>query len=286
MFSNLRSWKRFMTLATVVGVIGWSVFSAIHVFSSSIPLLEQTGDTATTSETILKPGEAPDFVPTPVPDVPLPPNVKPETPGQPAGVKSRPSPEDLAKLIPPPLPPDAPYQMAAVYDIMPRPSKSIAYSSEAIVLAKVHQIHPAHWNTANGKRPPNPHDRNNPGYILTRISVKIEQTLAGDVKPGQILTLMENGGKVGEDELRIESPYPAFVEGQVVLLYLVFLDSSKFPDHVLGRPDKLPVVLGRYTVDPSTNLATDPFEQRPLADLIAEINEAQQLKAQHLLPKP
>jgi len=54
----------------------------------------------------------------------------------------------------------------------------------------------------------------------------------------------------------------------------------------LGRPDKLPVVLGRYTVDPSTNLATDPFEQRPLADLIAEINEAQQLKAQHLLPKP
>jgi hypothetical protein len=234
-----------------------------------------------------KPGEPEGFVPTPFLDSPLPPGVSTVEPGQPPKTIPRPSQEELVKLAnPTPLPPDTPYQSYVVYDVFPGDSKAAAFRSNVIVLARVQQIHPAQWNTEDGKRPLNPYDLNKPGFIFTRISLKIEKVLSGDVMPEQELMLLENGGRIGNEVLQVESPYPGFAEGQTLLVYLTPLETSKLSDKLFGLPDTIWIVNERYAVDESTNIAINPFAQRILDELIAEINEVAQLKSQKSIQTP
>lgn len=269
MFANR---KRLAQLSAVIAVgimLAWDVFSARQISSSSVL---QEGEPANDGITILKPGESADFRPTPVPDLPLPADLSVVTPGQTPMVKTRPSQEALEKLAQRDIPPDALYDVYAVVDAI-TDSKMASEYSEAIVLAKVSKIHPSSWNTADGKRPKNPYDPNHPSYIYTLVDVQVEQPFLGNVQSGETLTLFKNGGQIGKEKLVVESYHTEFTEGQLLLLYI-----DQIP--VEERTGIFWRVNERYTIDPVTSIASTPFEERTLADLVVEINEAKQIRQQ------
>lgn len=138
---------------------------------------------------ILKPGEDPDFVPTPWPDTPLPADWKPATPGEPLPERPRPSQEELDAMAEINIPPDAPYVVYTDAGFRVTDSKSSALRSEVVVIAKVSKIHPSRWNSVDGKRPANPFDFAHPSYIYTLVDIEVQEALKGTSKPGEVLTI-------------------------------------------------------------------------------------------------
>lgn len=266
-------------------VLTWRLLPSTQIFS--VVSGQEAGGVDLSKDIPRKPGEPEGFSPTPFPDVPLQPDVPTVEPGQPVMTKPRPSQEELAKLaIPSPIPPEMPSQNHVIYDVMPVNSKSAAFQSDTIVIANVQQIHPAQWSTEDGKRPQNPHDNNNPFFIFTLVDIKVEQVLRGEVSTGDVLTLMQNGGQIGEDRLTVESPYPQFIKGEAILLYLNSWDTSQLPIKLWQMPAKIWTVREQYWVELSTRVATNPFGQRSVDELITEIEEVKQLKPNDLQQVP
>lgn len=194
----------------VVGIISWSSFSASKVFSTPSSQ-EAEGAPAAPSVTILKPGESIDFVPSPVPDMKGPLLVQPVSPGQPVVGKPRPSQEEINRLAQEgrlkPLS-DAPFVNHVELDIHPVEIKTVTMNSNSIVIARVSKVYPSKWTTDDGSRPKYLHHENGSYYIYTLTDVIVEQTIQGDVKPGDTLTLVKNGGRVGEDIFDFDDSYP------------------------------------------------------------------------------
>lgn len=226
---------------------------------------------------ILKPGEYEGFAPTPFPDIPLPDDVKPVTPGQPVGDRPRPSPEELATLGEIHISPNAPYVVYTVADHF-TDSKSAALMSHTIVIAKVRTIHPSRWNSSDGKRPANPFDFDHPSYIYTQVDIEVQEILQGTAKSGEILPIFMNGGRVGDDMLVVETYVTEFVDGQTLFLYLDPI-TVDFPGNYWR-------VNERYTIDPSGKTAANPVETRSLDDLRAEVIAAQKQRQQDMAQQP
>lgn len=139
-----------------------------------------------------------------------------------------------------------------------------------VVIAQVVDVQ-SRWSTSDGKRPANPHSVENPQYIYTETTAKIEQVLSGGANVGDALPLIQNGGRVGEDQLVIDDGYEPFGRGQTVIL---FLNSGLHPatQKLFYRVEE------RYFIDQSTQVASNPFFQKPLATIIAEMAEVNEMK--------
>lgn len=233
---------------------------------------DERGDPALDNLTILKPGEATDFVPTPFTPAPMPTGVVPLTPGQPWVRDFRASPENLTKIPPTPtVDAKEPWVSYAQIDVMPSDSKQVALVSELVVLAHVTQVHPSRWSTSDGKRPTNPHSKESRHEIYTQTDVEIKEILSGEANLGDTLRLLQNGGQIGEDKLVFVDGYAAFTEGDILLLYL---DSFVYP----GTQELFYRVNERYFINASDQIASNQFEERSVDILREEIQEANQMK--------
>ncbi len=171
----------------------------------------------------------------------------------------------------PTVPPEAPFFAYGIADLLPSASKQMGVSSELVVVAKVVAVQ-SWWDTADGKRPANPHDGENRHHIYTETTVKVDDGLIGNAKAGDQLTLIQTGGQVGADQLVFDDGYPPLVIGQQVVF---FLDRGKY-----NKFGKVYYITGeRYWIDPATQMATNPFFQKPLATIIAEMREVKEIKA-------
>ncbi len=241
------------------------------VTSQAEQLDPSEGDHKYDGVTILKPTDAADYLPNRITPVPPPKEAIPVTPGQPVVRDFRGSPENLAKITPEPTkrPEDA-WLHAAILEVIPFDSKQQGLWSELVVVAQVIDVQ-ARWSTSDGQRPANPHTYEDPHYIYTETTAKIEQVLIGDASRGDQLTLIQNGGRIGEDELVVNDGYEPFRTGQTVILFLNFGLNPEI-QKVHYRVDE------RYIVDPSTQIAANPFFQKPLATIIAEMEEVKEMK--------
>lgn len=171
----------------------------------------------------------------------------------------------------PTIPPEAPFFAYGIADLLPSASKQKGVSSDLVVVAEVVAVQ-SWWDTADGKRPANPHDGKNRHHIYTETTVKVDDGLIGNAKEGDQLTLIQTGGQVGADQLVFDDGYPPLVIGQQVVF---FLDRGKY-----NKFGKVYYIVGeRYWVDPATQMATNPFFQKPLATIIAEMAEVKEIKA-------
>lgn len=219
------------------------------------------------SQWILKPGEDPDFVPTPWPDTPLPADWKPATPGEPLPERPRPSQEELDAMAEVHIPPDAPYVVYTDVAFHMTDSKFSALTSEAVVIAKVSKIHPSLWNSVDGKRPANPFDFKHPSYIYTVVDMEVQEVLKGAVKSGEVLTIFMNGGQVGSDMLTVDSYLYKFSEGDLLFLY-----TDPVTVDVSGSYWR---INEQYIIDSSNKLAVNPNETRAVEDLRGEVATAE-----------
>jgi len=167
--------------------------------------------------------------------------------------------------------PEAPFFAYGIADLIPSSSKQMGVSSDLVVVAEVVAVQ-SWWDTADGKRPANPHDGEYRHHIYTETTVKVEAGLVGDAKAGDQLTLIQNGGQVGEDQVIFDDGYPPFVFGEQVVLFLNRGRHAKFGKvYYIARE--------RYWIDPATQMATNPFFQKPLATMVAEMAEVKEIKA-------
>lgn len=180
--------------------------------------------------------------------------------------------ENATTPIPTPTtPPEAPFFAYGIAELIPSPSKRVGVSSDLVVVAEVVAVQ-SWWDTADGKRPANPHDGEYRHHIYTETTVKVETGLVGDAKAGDQLTLIQTGGQVGEDQLIFDDGYPPFVIGERVVLFLNRGRHAKFGKVYYTARE-------RYWIDPATQLATNPFFQKPLATMVAEMAEVKEIKA-------
>lgn len=255
-----------LLIVSLIMILSFNTFFTGFVFSER--LAQDVDNDTKRSEDILKPGEATDFIPTPVPLVPLPSDAIIGTPGAPRDFP------DTEKDIPTPQvttrPAEEPWHQLVHYDLTPIESKQIAFMSDEIILAQVMDLQ-SYWSTRDRQRPVNPNAAENHDYIYTDITVKVEKVLDGKTSVGDLLHLMENGGQVGEDQLVIEDVYDAFTPGQKVLLYLSLRAN---PD----TNEQFYIINERYWINQATQTVTNPFFQKPLSIILTEIDEVNQMK--------
>lgn len=249
--------------------VDWSLFPkpAQQALGEDDPSLDHT--------TILKSGEATDFLPTPLPSMTPPKEAIGLTPGQPWARDFRASPENLTRIPPQPTKdPNEPWIHDVQLDIVPLDSKQMALRSELIVLGEVVDVQ-SHWSTSDDKRPSNPHLSGNETYIYSITTIKIAQVLTGEAVIGDSIRLIQNGGQVGEDKLMIDDGYQRFSIGQLVVVYTNPIVHPEMGKLVSG---KIYNVVERYFVDRTTQIASNPFSERPLQVILDEIQEANQIK--------
>ncbi len=249
---------------------GWSVFS-----EPAQPFPGED-DHSLDGDTILKPGEATDFLPTPLPPMTPPKEAIALTPGQIWTPRYHALPEEPTRIATETaVRSEDPWLNYVQVDIVPTwDSKQMALWSELIVLGEVVDVQ-SYWSTSDGKRPANPHVTGSGTYIYSLTTVKVEQLLEGDVSIGDSIRLIQNGGQVGEDKLIVDDGYPLFTPGQLVLVYL---NPIIHPEIQKLVPGVVYNVVERYIVDRTAQTATNPFSQKSLAVLFEEVQQAQQIK--------
>ncbi len=222
-------------------------------------------------DTILKPGEATDFLPTPLPPMTPPQDAIALTPGQ--LDSSNWGTQSTMSIPPEPSPtinPDAPWINAGIAEVVPWDSKQIALWSDVVVLANMIDSK-AQWSTVDGKRPINPHSSDSRDYIFSTASVEVTQVFSGNVTIGDILHIRQNGGQIGEDKLEILYDHTFLVVGEYVLLYL----SAKTDPETQAS---FYIAQEKYIVDESTQTVTNPFFTKSLSAIYAEVEEAKRIK--------
>jgi hypothetical protein len=93
------------------------------------------------------------------------------------------------------------------------------------------------------------------------------------------LTVVKNGGQVGDDSLEVADSYPKFAEAQLLFLYLDPVTVKEIPGNIWR-------VNEQYNIDPSTTTAKNPFYQKTVEQLVSEVKEAANLKLQLLEQQP
>ncbi len=216
-----------------------------------------------------KPGEI-------YPPTPYPPGTVVVTPFPPDGDKefyNLPSPPPYTPA-PTPLP-SAPYNLQIFASQGPANVQVDTAQSDLIVQGTVIQVLDARWTTVDGKRPANPHAASNTAFIYTPVLLRLTQTLKGQVAQPEIV-VAALGGKVGLDSVEWETDKSQiFKQGDNVVLFLGSSASYEYAGLLtkeLGRTAWHAYT--RYDVAPDEQ-ATSVDRKVPLADLIGEINKAQ-----------
>lgn len=165
---------------------------------------------------------------------------------------------------PTPLSPDRPYRV--IGDSIPPiwDEESLLQSSPIIVYARVAEVQPARWNTADGKRPKDPFANTNEALLYTPVRLEMIEVLKG--KPQSPLIFNIGGGTVGQDSAKMlpEDQY-VFQVGQQVVLY--FAEGVSYMRGELFGFNK------RYTIT-ADGQAQDGTERIPLEELLASIRKA------------
>lgn len=205
-----------------------------------------------------KPGQT--GVPTPFPDVIIPPMTAVPTDSGPPPTRTPPS------YSPQPTPlPDAPFNQTVFITRFPNTAVSVAESS-FIVIGTVKDILPARWSTPDGKRPANPFAANSQAFIFRPIIVNVEQYLLGNESTQQII-LTAPGGTVGQDSFE----YPSddlftFQSGERVIVFGI--QRTNLPDGSIRRD-----VGERYTLT-SDGQAKNSLRTLALSQLLDEVRAA------------
>lgn len=139
-----------------------------------------------------------------------------------------------------------------------------------VAIGTVRQIQSPRWTTADGKRPVNPHARNNAASIHRPMVFEVEEYLRGQ-QPQRTLLISLFGGSVGRDSVTfsMDDRYE-FQEGQRYLVYLSPLARGKGQSPVDGPKWDL---VDRYILT-SDGQATNVLESVPLEQLREEIRRA------------
>ncbi|HEX5505377.1 MAG TPA: hypothetical protein VFW96_22355 [Thermomicrobiales bacterium] len=168
--------------------------------------------------------------------------------------------------------PDAPYGYTVYVDGNVDGPNTNLYTDHAavVIVGTVRQVLPTRWDTPDGRRPANPHDKANPYTIYTPVLVDVEQYLKGQQPQSQLL-LYAFGGQVGQDvaQRKPDSLY-TFHDGERVVLFLS--ERSHEPRSLNGNP--FWDVLEHYTIT-QDGAATNYYRRVPLAQLRAEIADVQ-----------
>jgi hypothetical protein len=184
----------------------------------------------------------------------------------------RPEPTFAPGRLPTPLStprPDDPYQLVIHADRVPNTLTSTK-ATTTIVIGIVRQVLPPRWDTPDGGRPANPHDRAKGYSIFRPVLVQVEQYVKGE-QPQRMVQVYALGGKIGQDYVVWDSDtLNTFQEGERVALFLKEI------------VDGLPALNGRalfgltdhYTIKPDGQV-TNGYRTVPLQQLLDEIASAE-----------
>jgi len=192
----------------------------------------------------------------------------PSPTSDPATLPSFPQPSDAA------LRPEDPYH-AQVCGHPIRDLNVLTDYASTIVRGIVKQVQPIQWSTSDGRRPPNPHARDNMDAIYRPVIVEVDEYFKV-AQPHQTLLIVARGGTVGHDSLDFcgDTTF-TFTESEQVVLFLTPSDPSARPTprETPGGPPVFDVGT-HFTITPDGQ-ATSVAQQLPVADLLDQIQAAQ-----------
>lgn len=181
----------------------------------------------------------------------------------------RPTPSGPLPAQPTPKP-DDPYHMSSCAE-REREINQLMSFNPIVIVGRVQEVLPARWTTPDGKRPSNPHATTSDGSIrygiVTPITIAVEQNIEGQMND-QAITILIGYGVIGQDSVDQcgNADLEQFRVGERVLLFLGGKGRSSVDVNAWGIYD-------RYTITPQ-NQAINEFQQLPLSEIIAKIQNA------------
>jgi hypothetical protein len=260
-----------VAIALTLLILLLNQWGAWDVLSGPLFQTEDEGDPSLDHVTMLKPGEATDFLPTPFTPASPPKDAIALTPGQPWERDFRASPENLTRIPPTPtIQSDTPVDLYVEPLVIPVDSKWLAMEDGYIIVLAQILDRQSHWNTADGTRPVDPHATHDQ-YIYTDTVIEVTEVLSGEVTSGDLLTIRQSGGQVGKDKLVVADGYPPLASGQYMLLYLT---EQVNPD----SPERYYTLQEQYLIDEARQMVSNPFFTKSLSAIYAEVEDAKRIE--------